>query len=137
MGFGLEWTCSGHPDPHRKLAQEAALNSFFDKRHARLRPEYAWLYPLLAPGVWILASKTAGWLSDADIVRDPSCTPGRVMSDVHFEFRGGGTEPKMWRPRGETTVKTQVCPNDDSSRSRRRLKRWWREPGGASAHPER
>lgn len=58
-------------------------------REAKLRPEYAELYPAIEPGVWIRASDvgrqlllwhlTAASLPDAE----------RVMSDEHFEFRGG------------------------------------------------
>ncbi|MFL5514924.1 MAG: hypothetical protein ACJ8DJ_02130 [Gemmatimonadales bacterium] len=58
-------------------------------REAKLRPEYAELYPAIEPGVWMQASDigrqlllwhlTAASVPDAD----------RVMSDEHFEFRGG------------------------------------------------
>jgi hypothetical protein len=102
LGFGLEWTCASNPDPPHP-AEEAALNSFFDRRRARLRPEYGWLYPVVAPGVWTLASKLASWLLGADIARDHSTTSDRVMSDVHFEFRGGGAGPRTWLPRLKTS----------------------------------
>jgi hypothetical protein len=58
-------------------------------REAKLRPEYAPLYPAIEPGVWIRASDigrqlllwhlTAASVPDAD----------RVMSEEHFEVRGG------------------------------------------------
>ena len=58
-----------------------------------MRPEYAGLYPAIEPGVWMLASDvgrqlllwhlTAASLPDAE----------RVMSDEHFEFRGGHHRP--------------------------------------------
>lgn len=58
-------------------------------REAKLRPEYASLYPAIEPGVWMRASDigrqlllwhlTAASVPDAD----------RVMSEEHFEFRGG------------------------------------------------
>ena len=58
-------------------------------REAKLRPEYAVLYPAIEPGVWMRASDigrqlllwhlTAASIPDAD----------RVMSEEHFEFRGG------------------------------------------------
>ena len=58
-------------------------------REAKLRPEYAELYPAIEPGVWMQASDigrqlllwhlTAASIPDAD----------RVMSEEHFEFRGG------------------------------------------------
>jgi hypothetical protein len=58
-------------------------------REARLKPEYAVLYPDLAAGVWLLAAHMAETLSDlarkdpeADLLR-------RVLDERHFEFRGG------------------------------------------------
>ncbi|HKU62159.1 MAG TPA: hypothetical protein VJQ44_13125 [Gemmatimonadales bacterium] len=58
-------------------------------REAKLRPEHASLYPAIEPGVWMRASDigrqlllwhlTAASVPDAD----------RVMSEEHFEFRGG------------------------------------------------
>lgn len=65
-------------------------------REARLKPEYARLYPFLEPGVWHLASsvsfKVTAWL-----LRQPGCNldgKQRVLSDDHFDFRGGGPAPR-------------------------------------------
>ena len=60
-------------------------------REARLRPEYAHLYPMLKAGTWDSAALTAErvaairllQLADAYVLHD------RVLSDAHFEFRGG------------------------------------------------
>ncbi len=58
-------------------------------REARLKPEYAALYPHVAAGVWLLATHVAETLAalarkdpDADVLR-------RVLDERHFEFRGG------------------------------------------------
>ncbi len=60
-------------------------------REARLRPEYAHLYPMLRAGAWdpaaIVADKVAAiriqQLADSYVLHD------RVLPDSHFEFRGG------------------------------------------------
>ena len=61
------------------------------RREARLRPEYAHLYPMLKPDAWYSAALTAEkvaairllQLADAYVLHD------RVLPDAHFEFRGG------------------------------------------------
>jgi hypothetical protein len=60
-------------------------------REARVRPEYAHLYPMLDPGSWgpaaAIAEKVAATrllqLADTYVLHD------RVLTDAHFEFRGG------------------------------------------------
>jgi hypothetical protein len=60
-------------------------------REARLRPEYAHLYPMLVAGSWdaaaVVADKVAAiriqQLADAYVLHD------RVLPEAHFEFRGG------------------------------------------------
>ena len=63
-------------------------------REARLKPEFAYLYPGLAPGVWYKAS----WLSARQFAREPcdgvASSIARMVDESHFEFRGG-------RPRNE------------------------------------
>ena len=64
-----------------------------NEREARLKREFARLYPGLKPGVWY----SAAWLSARQFARIPC--DGRVESmasvvnEQHFEFRGG----KPWR----------------------------------------
>jgi hypothetical protein len=60
-------------------------------REARLRPEFAALYPGLEPGVWQDAGSIAEQMLTEHLMR-PS--PGymlsdRVLANEHFEFRGG------------------------------------------------
>jgi hypothetical protein len=69
-----------------------------ETREARLRPEFAPLYPGLEPGAWEDASVLAELVLSEHLLR-PS--PGYMLSDrvlgkEHFEFRGG--EP-AGRPR--------------------------------------
>jgi hypothetical protein len=58
-------------------------------REARLRPEYAALYPAIEPGVWMPASDIGRslllWHLTAPTVPDGD----RLMCEEHFEFRGG------------------------------------------------
>ena len=64
----------------------------FQGREARLKPEYAHLYPPLQAGRWeaagIMADRMVAWL-----VRQPNrsgfVSPHRVLRPEHFEFRGG------------------------------------------------
>ncbi len=69
-------------------------------RQARLRPQYSHLYPGLAAGVWEVAANVAERLQryhEWSTGARPSGV-GRLMSDAHFEFRGGG---RMGPPRAD------------------------------------
>lgn len=63
-------------------------------REARLRPEFAHLYPALAAGVWrpagVMADRVVAWL-----LRQSRgyVAPDRVLRPEHFEFRGGQELP--------------------------------------------
>jgi hypothetical protein len=64
-------------------------------REARLRSEYAHLYPPLEPGRWesaaLMADRVVAWL-----LRQPNrgyVAPERVLRSDHFEFRGGTGKP--------------------------------------------
>lgn len=59
-------------------------------REARLRAEYAYLYPGLQPGVWV----PARLLVDREVVRQerrrreaPAGGRMRDLNDAHFDFR--------------------------------------------------
>ena len=58
-------------------------------REARLKPEYAHLYPGLEPGVWYRAA----WLSARQLARQPcdgaAESIARMVDEHHFDFRGG------------------------------------------------
>jgi hypothetical protein len=60
-------------------------------REARLKAEYAHLYPPLQPNHWepaaLMADRMVAWL-----LRQPNrgyVAPERVLRSEHFEFRGG------------------------------------------------
>ena len=61
------------------------------QREARLKPEFAEIYPGLEAGVWYPAGRVAEYfLSRPDEI--PSATTeltNRVLDERHFEFRGG------------------------------------------------
>jgi hypothetical protein len=68
------------------------------QREARLMAKYVELYPGLAPGVWLPAAEVAEHI--VAVVRREGGRlglHGRVMSDEHFEFRGGSTSPARSR----------------------------------------
>jgi len=61
-------------------------------RQARLKAEYAGLYPDVEPGVWYTAATLAEHLL-ARFLRQERASrslPERILDDHHFEFRGEG-----------------------------------------------
>jgi hypothetical protein len=65
-------------------------------REARLKREYAQLYPGLKPGVWY----NAAWLS-ARLFASTPCdgraeSMAKIVNEKHFEFRGGRPWHKRW-----------------------------------------
>jgi hypothetical protein len=71
-------------------------------REARLRPQYASLYPALTPGTWQPASAIGRQLLLWHLTA-PSLPEGeRLMSEEHFEFRGG-----LRRGEGEVNARTR------------------------------
>jgi hypothetical protein len=74
-------------DPESKGPQAPSV------REARLKAEFAHLYPPLQPGQWesaaLMADRVVAWL-----LRQPDrgyVAPDRVLRSEHFEFRGGGS----------------------------------------------
>lgn len=61
-------------------------------REARLRPEYAELYPDVDPGVWYTAATLAEHLLGRFLRQERASRslPERILDDHHFEFRGAG-----------------------------------------------
>jgi hypothetical protein len=58
-------------------------------REARLRPEYAELYPALQPGVWLPATTVGQQLLLWHLAKAVTPRGERLLADEHFEFRGG------------------------------------------------
>jgi hypothetical protein len=58
-------------------------------REARLRPEYASLYPGVEPGVWLPATAVGQKLLIWHLANSVTPQGERLMAEEHFEFRGG------------------------------------------------
>ena len=58
-------------------------------REARLRPEFAELYPALEPGVWLPATTVGQQLLLWHLAKRVTPEGERLMAEEHFEFRGG------------------------------------------------
>jgi len=59
-------------------------------REARLRPEFADLYPGLTPGRWEPASRIAEAVLANMLLAQMGEAPQQVrLDEAHFEFRGG------------------------------------------------
>jgi hypothetical protein len=60
-------------------------------REARLRPEYATLYPDLIPGVWMPAYTLRDFVLERGLYQRRTGPPThrRLQLESHFEFRGG------------------------------------------------
>ena len=60
-----------------------------DQREARLKTEFAHLYPGLKPRIWY----NAAWLSARQFARVPcdgrAASIEAMLNETHFEFRGG------------------------------------------------
>ena len=75
-------------------------------RQARLKPEYANLYPGLKPGVWTPVEKVLRQVTDLihqDRSRSGVITGHRLLHDNHFEWRGTTARPEGL-PSGSTRL---------------------------------
>jgi hypothetical protein len=72
-------------------------------REARLRPEFAHLYPALTPGEWEPAARIAEAVLANLLLQEmtDSPSPDRLLPEAHFEFRGGG-------PQGRTETRKRA-----------------------------
>ena len=61
-------------------------------REARLRPEFASLYPSLQPGVWLPATTVGQKLLLWHLATAATPQGERLMAEEHFEFRGGSSD---------------------------------------------
>jgi hypothetical protein len=68
-------------------------------REARLRPEFAGLYPGLTPGRWEPASRIAEAVLANVLLHQmgEAPMPDRLLDEAHFEFRGGGEDERDTR----------------------------------------
>lgn len=65
-------------------------------REARLRPEYAALYPGVQPGIWMAASAIGQQLLLWHLTAPATPQGERLMAEEHFEFRGGRKRVGSW-----------------------------------------
>ena len=83
------------------VAMPAGTLPWTTRREARLRPEHAALYPGVRAGVWEPAAVLVDRIVAARLLRGGQVEIcARMLSDEHFEFRGG-TEASAPRPRRE------------------------------------
>jgi hypothetical protein len=68
-------------------------------REARLRPEFAQLYPGLTPGRWEPAARIAEALLANVLLQQmgEAPLPDRPLDEAHFEFRGGAEAERSSR----------------------------------------
>ena len=66
-------------------------------REARLRAEWASLYPGLEPGIWMVASQLVPLVLRHRLQDQSSWEfARRILVDEHFEFRGGRPRDSSW-----------------------------------------
>ena len=75
-------------------------------REARLRPQYASLYPALEAGTWQPASAIGRQLLLWHLTASIPPEGERLMSEEHFEFRGGAP-----RNGSEANARTRQADN--------------------------
>jgi hypothetical protein len=82
-------------------------------REARLRPEFAHIYPELVPGQWEPAARIARVILARYLVQQMTDSPtgDRALNEAHFEFRGGA-EPD--RPNLRERTEDRETPADGS-----------------------
>jgi hypothetical protein len=69
-------------------------------REARLRPEFADVYPELTPGQWEPAARIAEVVLARYLLKQMGSDPmDRALQESHFEFRGGAQDPPVVSPR--------------------------------------
>ncbi|HEU4699269.1 MAG TPA: hypothetical protein VFS40_08820 [Gemmatimonadales bacterium] len=77
-------------------------------RQARLRADFARLYPTLAPDVWLPAAEVGAVVLFRRLLTDGRVMLGsRLLEESHFEFRGG------WS-RGDQAYQTRAGDVEES-----------------------
>ena len=65
-------------------------------REARLRPEFAELYPGVQPDVWMPATSLGQQLLLWHLTSPTTSHGDRLFDEEHFEFRGGSKRSGPW-----------------------------------------
>lgn len=83
-------------------------------REARLRPDFAYLYPGIDSGAWTpvetLINRVVSLLY-GDPANSGRITGARLLREDHFEFRGASPRPEGW-PSGQTRMSDAAAPPD-------------------------
>ncbi|HWB43782.1 MAG TPA: hypothetical protein VG500_21145 [Gemmatimonadales bacterium] len=83
-------------------------------REARLRSDFAYLYPGLNAGAWtpveVLINRVVTLLY-GDPGNSGRITGARLLREDHFEFRGSSPRPEGW-PSGLTRMSDAAAPPD-------------------------
>jgi hypothetical protein len=85
--------------------------AFFLVRRTRVRPEFAYLYPEIVPGIWISARRATRLVQRHFKPSEHRPVPddARVLPDLHFEFQGGRRKPhdapRTWVVRARPKLK--------------------------------
>jgi hypothetical protein len=81
-------------------------------REARLRAQFADLYPGIEPGAWY----SAAWLSARQLARNQcdgvASSIAQVLDERHFEFRGGRPRRLDRSAAGEPESSARASSND-------------------------
>ncbi|MBA3759695.1 MAG: hypothetical protein H0X07_04120 [Gemmatimonadales bacterium] len=88
-------------------------------RQARLRSEYAGLYPGLEPAVWMPVEKLLSFVTDLihkDRSRSGVITGPRLLHDDHFEYRGASARPEGL-PTGHTRLSDSSAQSETNESS--------------------
>ncbi len=85
--------------PTAQLSPGPPAGTLRPMREARLRHEFADLYPELVPGQWEPASRIVEVVLARYLLQKMTDAPvaDRALNETHFEFRGGADPPRSDR----------------------------------------
>src|SRR5512145_3177676 len=85
------------PDRQRARTPASELEVAMAVREARLRPEWADLYPGIRPDVWHVAAELVPHILRHRLTSERRWEfTRRILDDDHFEFRGGRPRDASW-----------------------------------------
>ena len=100
---GLHYDGSRRPDPAGRLSTALEVGMEFTPREARLKPEFAELYPPLVPDLWETAAEMGAKVLLWQVQQQGTdALNTRILDERHFEFRGG------WYRGEETELRTRA-----------------------------
>jgi hypothetical protein len=88
---------AGYPAPAGNPRRPTVGVLSMAAREARLRPEWAAVYPVLEANVWVVAAELVPLVLRHRLQGEPSWEfTRRILVDRHFEFRGGRPRDQDW-----------------------------------------